>query len=97
MWTGWVNLILGIWILISGFVVSLQGPVNYIIVGIILAILNFATAAKQWQGIISGILGLWLIISGIAAGLQSGANLIIVGILIIIFGILLGATKSKEV
>ncbi len=97
MWTGWVNLILGIWTLISGFVVGLQGPVNYIIVGVILAILNFATAAKKWQGIISGILGLWLIISGIATGLQSGANLIIVGILIIIFGILLGATKSKEV
>ncbi len=97
MWTGWVNLILGIWTLISGLVVSLQGPVNYIIVGIILAILSFVTAAKKWQGIICGILGLWLIVSGIVAGLQGGINLIIVGILIIIFGILLGATKSKEV
>ena len=94
MWTGWVNLILGIWALISGFVVSLQGPVNYIIVGIVLAILSFVTAAKKWQGIISGILGLWLIVSGFVAGLQGGANLIIVGILIIIFGILLGVTKS---
>jgi len=94
MWTGWINLILGVWTLISGFVVSLQGPVNYIIVGIVLAILSFATAAKKWQGIISGILGLWLILSGIVAGLQGGANLIIVGILTIIFGILLGVTKS---
>jgi membrane-bound ClpP family serine protease len=97
MWTGWINLILGVWTLISGLVSGLQGSANYIIVGIILAILSFVTAAKKWQGIICGILGLWLIFSGIVAGLQGGANLIIVGILIIILGFLLGVAKSKEV
>ncbi len=96
MWTGWINLILGVWTLISGLVSGLQGSVNYIIVGIILAILSFATASKKWQGIISGILGIWLVLSGIVAGLQGGANLIIVGILIIIFGILLGVAKGEK-
>ena len=95
MWTGWVNLVLGVWTLISGFAVGLQGPANYIIVGIILAILNFVTAAKTWQGIICGIFGIWLIVSGIVGGLQGGVNLIIVGILTIIFGILLGTKKTE--
>lgn len=97
MWTGWVNLVLGVWTLISGLASSLQGTANYIIVGIILALLNFITASKAWQGVICGIFGIWLFVSGIVGGLQGGANLIIVGILTIIFGILLGTQKSETV
>lgn len=39
MWQTWVNLIIGLWLIISGVVVKLQRPANFIIVGIIVVIL----------------------------------------------------------
>jgi hypothetical protein len=95
MWAGWLNLVIGIWTLISGFIYSVQGMVNLIIVGIILAVLNFATGARStWQGILCGIFGIWLLIAGIV-GVHASVNFIIVGILTVIFGIWLGVKKTE--
>lgn len=86
MWQGWVNFILGLWLILSGIIGGLGVSVNYIIVGIVVAVLGFWTA-KQWQGVVNGILGLWLILSGIVASLMASANLIIVGIVVAVLAI----------
>jgi hypothetical protein len=45
MWQNWVTGALGIWLIIAAFTIS-GNPVNQLIVGIVVAILGFWTAAK---------------------------------------------------
>ncbi|RMD91868.1 MAG: hypothetical protein D6813_06945 [Calditrichaeota bacterium] len=82
MWQGWINGIIGLWLIVSGIIgAGLHAPWNYIIAGVLMAILGFWTA-KFWQSVITGILGIWMIISGIlSATLMHPANMIIVGII----------------
>jgi len=95
MWQGWVNFIVGLWLILSGIIGSLGVSVNYIIAGIIVAVLGFI-AAKQWQGIVDGILGLWLILSGILGSLMASANLFIVGIVVAVLSIWMATTGKEE-
>ncbi len=81
MWQGWINVVLGIWMIVSGLVPSLQTPVNLIIVGLLIAIMGFWTY-KTWQGIVNGILGLWLFVSGAIIHLLAPVNFIIVGLVV---------------
>ncbi len=85
MWQGWINLILGVWLIISGFVGGLQTPANLIVVGILAAIFGF-WAYKSWQGVVNGILGIWTLLSGLIFHLLAPANFLIVGVLMGIFG-----------
>jgi len=94
MWQAWVNFILGLWFILSGIITGLEGSVNYIIVGIVVAILGF-WSARQWQGIVIGILGLWMILSGIVSSLMAPVNLILVGLVIAIFGLWQALAKPK--
>lgn len=94
MWKAWINFILGLWFILSGIVISLGTSVNYIIVGIVVAILGF-WSAKQWQGIVIGILGLWMILSGIVTSLMAPINLIIVGIIVAVLAIWQALEKPK--
>jgi len=95
MWKPWVNFILGLWFILSGLITGLEGTLNYIIVGVVVAILGF-WSARQWQGIVIGILGLWMILSGIATSLMSPVNLIIVGIVIAVLGLWQALAKPKR-
>ncbi|MFQ5706370.1 MAG: hypothetical protein ACE5HO_02920 [bacterium] len=83
MWQGWVNGIIGLWLILSGIVgAGLNAPWNYIITGVVVAILGF-WMIKVWQSLISGILGLWMIVCGIVGtALMHPANLIIVGVVV---------------
>lgn len=81
MFQSWINGILGVWMIVAGFISGVQHGVNYIIVGLVIAILGF-WAAKKWQNAVCGILGLWFILSGIVSNLIAPANSIIVGIVI---------------
>jgi len=94
MWQGWINLILGAWLIISAFVPSLQTPANLIIVGILAAVFGFWTY-KNWQGDIAGILGIWMFLSGIWWNLLSPANFIIVGLLLGICSVWEGLVHPK--
>lgn len=94
MWQAWINFILGLWFILSGIITSLGASVNYIIVGIVVAVLGF-WSYKQWQGIVIGILGLWFILSGIVTSLMAPVNLIIVGIVIAVLAIWQALTKPK--
>ncbi len=89
-----VKIIAGLWLLLSGFAVSLQSPVNMIVVGAFLAVCCFLSH-KTWQVLTTGILGLWLFVSGMihvlgsaAVPLVSSVNFFTVGILLLLLGIL---------
>lgn len=95
MWQGWINLILGVWLILTGFVSTLQTPLNLIIVGILAVIFGFWTY-KNWQGDVAGVLGIWLFLSGVWWNLLSPLNFIIVGVLLGIVGIWEGLVHPKE-
>jgi len=94
MWQGWVNLVLGVWLILSGLITPLQTPANLIIVGLLAAVFGFWTY-KDWLGDIAGVLGLWAILSGIWFNLLSPANFLIVGVLLVGSGYWVGFTHSK--
>ncbi len=75
MWQGWISQILGLWLILSGLISSLQHPVT----GILTAVFGF-WAYRHWQCIVNGILGLWLILSCIITTLIHPLNFIIVGL-----------------
>jgi hypothetical protein len=86
-----VNIILGIWVLISPFVLSLILPRmiwNNVVIGIVVGILAIIRANARnhpgWSWL-NVILGIWLIISPFVFGLVTGAgmwNNIVLGIII---------------
>jgi len=94
MWQGWTNLVLGVWLIISAFVPSLQTPANLIIVGILAAVFGFWTY-KDWRGNVSGFLGIWSLLSGVWFNLISPVNFFIVGLLLGISGIWEGLVHPK--
>ncbi len=94
MWQAWINFVLGLWLIVSGIVPSLHVNINYIIVGIVVAVLGFI-AAKRWQGIVDGVLGIWLIVSGIITALMAPVNLIIVGIVVAALSLWMALTKKS--
>ncbi len=95
MWKAWINFVLGLWLILSGIITGLGVSGNYIIVGIVVAILGF-WSARQWQGTVIGILGLWMILSGIVPSLIAPVNLIMVGIVIAVLAIWQTFAKPKQ-
>lgn len=95
MFQSWINGVLGIWMIVAGFISTVQHSVNYIIVGIIVAALGF-WAAKRWQNTVSGVLGLWLIVSGIITTLIAPVNSIIIGIVIAVLSFWAATMKRGE-
>jgi hypothetical protein len=95
-----VKILIGIWLIISGMVGTLEHPVNLIIVGAFLAICCFLSS-KTWQIITTGILGLWLFFSGMinvlgrAVSLVSSVNFVTMGLLVFILGIWSYIIESK--
>jgi hypothetical protein len=87
MWQGWISLIIGVWLIISGLISALQGPVNLVLFGLLAAIIGFFFL-KGWEGTVSGILGVWLIISGFISGFITAPNFIVMGIVIAILSLI---------
>lgn len=95
MFQSWINGILGLWMIVAGFISGAQHSVNYIIVGVVIAALGF-WAAKKWQNVVSAILGLWFILSGIVTTLMSPANSILVGIVIAVLSFWAATAGGKQ-
>jgi hypothetical protein len=100
--TSWVNIILGIWVLISPFVLALTLPRaiwNNVILGIVVGILAIIRCIVRNQvgwSWINALLGLWLIISPFVLNFASTAGLannVILGIIIGAFA--LSNTSSR--
>lgn len=81
MWQGWLNLLLGLWLIISGLLTALQGPANMVIVGVLAVFIGFFLVRK-WEGVAIGILGIWVLICGFITGFITTHNLLVTGIVI---------------
>ncbi|MCD6234568.1 MAG: SPW repeat protein [Candidatus Marinimicrobia bacterium] len=93
MWQAWVNVILGLWLVVSGFIPGVQVNWNMIIAGILIALLGF-TASKKWPAIVAGILGIWIFISGLFPSLIVQINFIIAGLAVLILSLILALQKT---
>ena len=90
--SSWLNIVLGIWVIISPFVLQFaRFPAamwNNVIVGVViavLAIIRTSIASQQGWSWANVILGIWMIISAFALGVMTTAmlwNNIILGIVI---------------
>lgn len=89
MWQGWINIAVGVWLIICGFVPQLQTPAGILIPGIVSVIFGFWGAGRvnSWQGTVNGIIGIWLFLSGVAFGLAVPWNFFISGIVVGILAI----------
>jgi len=70
--------ILGLWLIISGFITPLQNSVNMFMIGILVIIFS------PWDvyGNLNGTLGIWLFLSGSIIDLATSPNYLIIGIVI---------------
>lgn len=89
MWQAWLDLAVGIWLIICGFVPALQTPASMIVAGIVAFVFGFwgAARANSWQGTVNGIIGIWLFLSAVAFGLVVPWNFFISGIVVGILAI----------
>ncbi len=85
MWQSYIRFFLGIWLVLSGITVQLQGEVNLIVVGIA-TVISGLWSFKNWRRWVNGIVGLWLFLSGGVFNLAFSWNFIISGIVLIILG-----------
>ena len=92
--SGWVNIVLGIWVIVSPFVLAFHSPkavwsnvITGIVVGI-LAIIRWSTHQMGWSWL-NLILGIWLVISPFVLFASGAAmwNNVILGIIIAAFAL----------
>ncbi|MBW1698608.1 MAG: SPW repeat protein [Deltaproteobacteria bacterium] len=94
MWQGWINGILGLWVIVSAFVVAgskTGNMANDLIAGIVLLVLGLWAGAnhKSWQEWVIAIVGAWMIFAGIWFPSSYGGNMandLIAGIIVAIAG-----------
>ena len=79
----WVNILAGLWAVISGYWAYMLNPVNFVVLGVVIAVFGFWTYEQEWQGIINGIIGLWLVLSAFIPAAITLVNLWISGIVVI--------------
>lgn len=84
-----INLTAGIWLIICGFVQTLQTQSVIIAAGVTLILFGCwgAAAANSWQGSINGIIGIWLFLNGALLTLTVQWNFFISGIFIIVLAL----------
>jgi hypothetical protein len=89
MWQSRVNLIIGIWLILTGIIQALQTPVNMIITGLaaILFGLWIGIKIKSWEGILNGFIGVWILLCGALLNFNLSWNYFVFGGIIIVFAI----------
>jgi hypothetical protein len=103
-WASWINMILGVWLIISPWVVGFASrPTalwNTLILGVVILIAGLyasrtRSAGPSWWNVVFGI---WLIISPFILGYRSleaaTADDVVLGIAVGILGLLAGAAKA---
>jgi hypothetical protein len=89
MWLEWIEFMIGIWLIVCGFIPGLQSSASLVATGIATFLFGFwdAAIANSWQGTINGVLGVWLVLSGMTFHLNSQWNFFIVGSVILILAV----------
>jgi F0F1-type ATP synthase membrane subunit c/vacuolar-type H+-ATPase subunit K len=103
---GWVNLVLGIWLIISPFVIGFAGTGlsrSNVIFGIIIAILSLfqvsSPSESAWAGWLNALFGLWILVSPFVLGFMGlGAlwNGIILGIIVAVIAVWAATSASSR-
>ena len=96
-WQDVINLLVGLWLIISPWAVSYSGDeramANAVIFGIIVAVLSVAalTAFQEWEEWINALIGIWLIISpwvlGFSGDNAAMQNLVVAGIIVLVLSV----------
>jgi hypothetical protein len=81
------NILAGGWAFICGFWGILIQPINFFVIGVVIAIFGLWTYQREWQGYANGVIGLWLIISCFVPALTNSVNLALSGIVVVILAI----------
>ncbi len=90
MWQGWINGILGLWLIVAAFVIAgskTGNLINGLITGIVLLVLGLWAAVhhKNWQDWVVSVVGAWMIVAGFWFPSSYGGNVandIIAGVVV---------------
>ena len=106
-WQNWVNVVLGLWLMLSpsvmGYTLSATATANAHGLGAVLVIFNLLSVNRlqdQGQEILNILLGIWLILSPYAldftAEKESAINVAVVGITVVLLAVwqIYNATKA---
>ena len=88
MWQGKIQLIIGIWLILSGVVTLFQHPGNMLVIGFLLALCCFSSF-KIWQAALVGVLGLWLFLCGLHDWMGISGKIMVSQLNFIFSGVLL--------
>jgi hypothetical protein len=96
-WEDWVNLVLGIWLCVSPWILQLGGDEmivtqNAVLVGFLLIVTEAVTLVsfRVWEEWISVVLGGWLVVSPWVLGITAlvpMANFVIVGLAVLVLAL----------
>ena len=94
-WQDWLNLLIGIWLFISPWVIGFAGgdsaaSWNAWILGVAIVVFSAIAVSmpQAWEEVINILLGIWMVISSWVIGVTTRAaetNAVIVGLLVILF------------
>jgi hypothetical protein len=94
-WQDWLNLLIGIWLFISPWVLGFAGSEfsaswNAWILGVAIVVFSAIAVSipQAWEEVINILLGIWMVISSWVIGITNRAvetNAVIVGLLVILF------------
>ena len=92
MWQAWINGLVGLWLIVSGFVVvgsKAAFMVNNLTTGAVLEIFGIwaALSYKYWQSWVVALVGAWMIVAGLVfpgSCIGNLANNIVAGVVVII-------------
>jgi hypothetical protein len=103
---GWINVILGVWLIVSPFLLGFSGTTlsrSNVVFGIIIAALSLLEVSmpsdSAWAGWLNAIFGVWILISPFVLGFATmGAlwNGIILGIVVAVLAIWAATSSSTS-
>ncbi len=89
MWTAWINLVIGLWLIVSGFVNDIRNPALIITAGIVILISSLLgfISTKSWEGILNLFIGIWLILCGSWFNFLMPWNFFVTGGIVFVFSV----------
>ncbi len=89
MWTAWINLVIGLWLIVSGFVGDFRNPTLMITAGIVVIISGVIgfISIKSWEGILNLFVGIWLVLCASWFNFLMPWNFFVTGGIVFVFAL----------
>ncbi len=89
MWTARLSLIIGLWLIVSGFVNDFRNPSLMIAIGLVVLILGLMgfISVKSWEGILNFFVGVWLVLCGSWFNFFMPWNFFVTGGIVFVFAV----------